>query len=200
MTPLTQEQPQVTQEQLIQIVACLPAYFDQNAQFQRDAAQFQRDAAQFQKEQAAKMEFVCAKLEIIEKNTITIMGAIVTDFAGVSGSQKTVIEVTGNAVNADVVREHVLNPQFTRRVTRLKSGELREKLVATPSFKLTTLFKQLGVTDHGIKCASGNWVGSILSKIFGLPMNRKYHPSLAPLVGSLLDYYFVERSPESRMY
>ena len=161
----------------------------------------QEQQLRFQETTEKTLTFVCAKLELIERNTITIMGSIVSDFAGISDSQKAAIESAGNEIDSEQVVKHVTNPQFTKQVKRLKSGKLREKLVALPSFKLTALFQALGVTKHGEKCAAGNWLGGIFSKIFGAHLNKEYHPSLEPLATRLLEYYFVERSTQqNRMY
>ena len=169
------------------------------AQEQQRIAQEQQ--LRFQETTEKTLTFVCAKLELIERNTITIMGSIVSDFAGISDSQKAAIEAAGNEIDSEQVVKHVTNPQFTKQVKRLKSGKLREKLVALPSFKLTALFQALGITKHGEKCAAGNWLGGIFSKIFGAHLNKEYHPSLEPLATKLLEYYFVERSnQQNRMY
>jgi hypothetical protein len=186
------QQPDVTT-----VVTLLTQMEAANQQRQAEADKRQAEADKRQAEANAalmsKLDNVESRLERIEQNTITIMGAVVTDFEGVSENSKQKIEKEGNDVNAAVVVDFAENPQFRRKVTRNKTtGRQTEKLVAVPSLKLTEYYNDIGATKAQ-RSAAGNWLGGILSKIFDTKFNSRYHESLRGLAEALLDYYFVER-------
>ena len=86
---------EITRDQLIQIVASLPVYFDQNSQFQKEAAQFQKDTLAFQQEQSRKLDFVIQELAEIKSNVIVIRNVVLSDFAGQTPAMQEQLETTG---------------------------------------------------------------------------------------------------------
>jgi len=189
---------QTQQPDVATVVQLLTQMEAANQQRQAEADKRQAEAdkrqAEADKRQAQFQAHVVAELADIKKNTVTIMGAVVTDFEGISEYQKGVVEVAGNAVNAAVVVDFAENPQFRRKVTRNKTtGRQTEKMVAVPSLKLTEYYDSWGVPKSE-RSAAGNWLGGILTKVFGTKFNSRYHESLRPFLAALLDYYFGERN------
>jgi hypothetical protein len=158
------------------------------------------EQARAQDAQAAhkRFDFIEAKLNIIEKNTVTIMGSVVSDFTGISEATKTQIETLGNEIDSEEIKDFVVNPQFTRKAHRNAAGTLVEKRVLAPSFKLTQYFNELGINTKGDRTSCGKWVGSVLAKIFQIRFNGRYSPKLEDLSKTLVDYYFVERTSPLR--
>lgn len=145
------------------------------------------------------------RLEKIEKNTVTIMGAVISDFAGITPSTKADLEQAGAEI-AEIPEEEIhqyatdtavrkeLNTTYLGRVKGKRGGGYKKPVVSVSRYA-----KEYDPSmSRGDLTALGNWVGNILNKIkpntlFG----GKYHPRLENLIRVLVGYYVVERETVS---
>ena len=184
---------EVTQDQLIQIVASLPAYFDQNSQFQKDAAQFQKDALAFQKEQSRKLDFVIQELAEIKSNVIVIRNVVLSDFAGQTPAMQEQLETTGEAAMDEEEQiihyaENYQLPEYkeTRKLARTQ----------TPARIIQSLEPKI---SRGERTAFGDWTSRINSLLFGQNLKSQYHPAMAEWNESLALFYTTDRQETGRL-
>ena len=177
---------EVTQDQLIQIVASLPAYFDQNSQFQKDALAFQ-------KEQSRKLDFVIQELAEIKSNVIVIRNVVLSDFAGQTPAMQEQLETTGEAAMDEEEQiihyaENYQLPEYkeTRKLARTQ----------TPARIIQSLEPKI---SRGERTAFGDWTSRINSLLFGQNLKSQYHPAMAEWNESLALFYTTDRQETGRL-
>jgi hypothetical protein len=148
-------------------------------------------------EQQKINHYICAKLDAIEANTLVIKGAVVSDFTGIERDTKAELEVVANAI---VLADKEIEEHYALMDTTNKSKEAKIYRKFVNSF---TTGKELESyvfnASKGDRYAVGQWVSSIIVKIFGHNFHGKYPEQLHELVSLLVGYYAVERISK-RMY
>jgi hypothetical protein len=145
---------------------------------------------------------VVRKLEIIEANTVTIMGMQIQDFNGIAPETKVALEEAGEEIAQnqslldfiEVVETNTLIQRHDRPNSKLGK--------ATPtrffgSDNLVTVKDAVANLDLEEYVASliplGNYVSSIITKIWNYNFGGKYPIYFAPLVEALVTYHQTER-------
>jgi hypothetical protein len=95
----------------------------------------------------SKIEAMYVKIENIEKNTITILGKIISDFEGISEPMKLALEQTGQDGFTDletIEQENSYRRKMKVAVLSEKTGKVKFKKFVTT--KVTEVLQDLGIT------------------------------------------------------
>jgi multidrug efflux pump subunit AcrA (membrane-fusion protein) len=145
---------------------------------------------------------VVRKLEIIEANTVTIMGMQIQDFNGIAPETKLALEEAGEEIAQnesllefiEVVETDTLIPRRGQSSSKLSkatpirffgSGNLVTVKDAVANLELEDYIPSL--------IPVGNYVSSIITKIWNYNFGGKYPIYFAPLIEALVTYHQTER-------
>jgi hypothetical protein len=154
----------------------------------------------------AELGEVKKKLNTIERNTISILGAVITDFAGMTDQTHEELQALADTITEEDAAQIV---QFTEQEeiktvvvpapASAKTSTVTKQIKTKPVKTATVLRKWEPEASHGQKTAFGNFVNGILSKAFNCTTKGRLHPKLDDLVYLLAGYYVLERD-SIRMY
>jgi len=159
-----------------------------------------------QAEMQARFEAtVVARLDRIEKNTVTIMSHVISDFAGISEQTKEELESHSQeleALDPEVVHAYATDNEARKEINQQELGKAEKSpnkkgkaAFATPVINVGKIAASYNpALTAGERRAAGNWCGNIMNKIY--PQTKfqgNYHPRLAGVINILMGYYTAER-------
>jgi hypothetical protein len=173
-------------------------------QAKRDAEQAKQQAEQAK--QLANFEAtIVARLDRIEKNTVTIMSHVISDFAGISESTKKELESHSQeleSLDPEVVHAYATDNEARKEINQQELGKSKKKpgqkgkaAFATPVVNVGKIAASYNpALTAGERKAAGNWCGNIMNKVYPkTKFSGNYHPRLAGVVNTLMGYYTAER-------
>jgi multidrug efflux pump subunit AcrA (membrane-fusion protein) len=180
----------------------------QARQAEAQARQAEAQARQAEEQRQFRQEFnqfkttVVRKLEIIEANTVTIMGMQIQDFNGIATETKLALEEAGEEIaqNQSLVEFIEVIETGTPIQRHNQPNSKLAKATPTRFFGIDNLTSvkdavaNLDLEDCGIKLIPlGNYVSSIITKIWNYNFGGKYPVYFAPLIEALVTYHQTER-------
>jgi hypothetical protein len=205
-----QAEKKAEQSTLMKVLEGINNLNKQQAKQQAEQAKQQAEQA---KQQAKFEATVIARLDRIEKNTVTIMSHVISDFAGISESTKKELESHSQeleSLDPEVVHAYATDNEVRKEVNQQELGKSEKKpgqkgkaTFATPVINVGKIAASYNpALTAGERKAAGNWCGNIMNKVYPkTKFSGNYHPRLAGVVNTLMGYYTAEReSVTARKY
>lgn len=166
-------------------------------------ARFEAKLAEVEATLVKQHDTVVRKLETIESNTVTIMGMMIQDFNNVFADTKQEIETFGDDIAQHPDTIDFIDAALSDTLIQRRNQPNSKFAKATPSRyfgsdNLTTVkdaVANLDMEDYKISLIPlGNYVSSIITKIWNYNFGGKYSVYFAPLIEALVKYHTTERN------